>query len=195
MGILSKGCKPDIRSHKSLKLSFTNIRSLCSNFVDCESFLESNSPGILALCETHLDESIDSGNFSVRVSVPLIRKDSATHMHGLAVYVKEGLPSARDLFLENFADSYLCFPLSLLIDLVNSVIIFLSQMTLLRRLTFLLRSQTVIIMVLLFWIYLLLLALLFDAKLSLHWDILIMWLSQFLLTFHQIYNGMPRFIT
>ena len=195
MGILSKGCKPDIRSHNSLKLSFTNIRGLCSNFVDCESFLESNSPGILALCETHLDESIDSGNFTVRVYVPLIRKDSATHMHGLAVYVKEGLPSARDLFLENFADSYLCFPLSLLIDLVNSVIIFLSHTTLLRWLTFLLRSQTVIIMVLLFWIYLFLLALLFDAKLSLHWDILIMWLSQFLLTFHQIYNGMPRFIT
>ena len=35
-------------------------------------------------------------------------------MHGLAVYVKEGLPFARDLSLENFADSYLCFWLSLL---------------------------------------------------------------------------------
>ena len=30
-------------------------------------------------------------------------------MHGLAVYVKEGLPVARDLSLENYADSYLCF--------------------------------------------------------------------------------------
>ena len=40
-----------------------------------------------------------------------------------------------------------------LIDLVNSVIIFLSQMTILRRLTFLLRSHTVILIVLLFWIY------------------------------------------
>ena len=35
-------------------------------------------------------------------------------MHGLAVYVKEGLPFARDLYLENFADSYLCFGLVLL---------------------------------------------------------------------------------
>ena len=35
-------------------------------------------------------------------------------MHGLAVYVKEGLPFARDLSLENFADSYLCFQLALL---------------------------------------------------------------------------------
>ena len=33
----------------SLKLSFTNIRGLRSNFVDCESFLESNSPDILAV--------------------------------------------------------------------------------------------------------------------------------------------------
>ena len=52
MAILSKGCKPDnFEPHNSLKLSFTNIRGLCSNFVECESFLESNSPEVLALCE------------------------------------------------------------------------------------------------------------------------------------------------
>ena len=107
MAILSKACKPDnFESHNSLKLSFTNIRGLRSNFVDCESFLESNSPDILALCETKLDDSIDSGNFSVRgYLLPLIRKDSGSHMHGLAVYVKEGLPFAQDLSLENSADS------------------------------------------------------------------------------------------
>ena len=76
-----------------------------------------------------------------------------------------------------------------LIDLVNSVIIFLSQMTLLRWLTFLLGSQTVILIVLLFWIYLFLLMLVFVLQwFSLHWGILIM-LSQFPLTFHQIHNG------
>ena len=101
-------------SHNSLKLSFTNIRGLRLNFVDCKSFLQSNSPDILALCETNLDDSIDSGNFSVRGYLPLIRKDSSTHMHGLAVYVKEGLPFAQDLSLENSADSYLCFQLALL---------------------------------------------------------------------------------
>ena len=110
MAILSKGCKPDnFESYTPLKLRFTNIWGLCSNFVDCESFLESNFPDILALCETNLDDSIDSGNFSVRGYLPLIRKDSITHMHGLAVYVKEGLPFAQDLSLENSADSYLCF--------------------------------------------------------------------------------------
>ena len=109
-GHISKACKPDnLELHNSLKLSFTNIRGLRLNFVDCESFLESNSSDILALCETNLDDSIDSGNFSVRDYLPLIRKDSSTHMHGLAVYVKEGLPFAPDSSLENPADSYLCF--------------------------------------------------------------------------------------
>ena len=83
-------------------------------FVDCQSFLESNSPDILALCETTLDHSIDSANFSVKSSIPLIQKDSTTHMHGLAVYVKEELPLARDVSLENSEDSYLCFRLALL---------------------------------------------------------------------------------
>ena len=44
MAILSKARKPDnFESHNSLKLSFTNIQDLRSNFVDCESFLKSNS--------------------------------------------------------------------------------------------------------------------------------------------------------
>ena len=115
MAILSKARKPDnFESHNSLKLSFTNIRGLRSNFVDCESFLESNSPDILALCETNLDDSIDSGSFSVRGYLSLIWKDSSTHMHGFTGYVKEGLPFARDLSLENSEDSYLCFRLALL---------------------------------------------------------------------------------
>ena len=106
MTILSKACKPDnFESHNSLKLSFTNIRGLRSNFVDCEFFLESNSPDILVLCETKLDDSNDSGHFFVRGYLPLILKGCSTHMHGLTVYVKEGLPFARDPSLENSADS------------------------------------------------------------------------------------------
>ena len=66
------------------------------------------------MCETNLDDSTDSGNFSVRGYLPLIRKDSTTHMHGLTVCVKEGLPFAQDLSPENSADSYLCFRQALL---------------------------------------------------------------------------------
>ena len=70
--ILSKACKPDnFESHYSLKPRFTNIRGLHSNFGDCESFLESNFSYILALCETNLDDLINSGNFSVKSYLPL----------------------------------------------------------------------------------------------------------------------------
>ena len=95
--ILSKACNSNnFKSHNTLKPSFPNIQGLCSNFVVCKCFLESNCPDILALCETKLDDSIDSGNLSVRGYLPLIQKDSGTHMQGLAVYVKEGLPFAWD---------------------------------------------------------------------------------------------------
>ena len=105
MAISSKACKPDnFQPHNSLKLSFTNIQGFYSNFVECKSFLESNTPDILALCETSFDDSTDSGNFSVRGYPPLIQKDSITHMHRLAIYVR-GLPFARDLSLQNSADS------------------------------------------------------------------------------------------
>ena len=46
----------------------------------------------------------------MKVYVPLIRKDSITRVHGLEVYVKEGLSFAR----ENSSDFYLCFGLALL---------------------------------------------------------------------------------
>ena len=61
-----------------------------------------------------MDDSNDSGNFSVRDYLSLIQKNSITHMHSPAVYVKEGLPFAWDLPLEKSADSYLCFLLVLL---------------------------------------------------------------------------------
>ena len=110
MTILSKACKTyNFESYNSLTLSFTNIRGIRSNNDDCKSFLESNSPDILALCDINLNDSIDSGNFSVRAYLPLIQKDSITHIHGVAVYVREELSFARDLSLENSVDSYLCF--------------------------------------------------------------------------------------
>ena len=68
MAILSKACKPDnFELHNSLKLNFTNIQDLHSNIVDCKSFFESNSPDILALSETNLDDPIDSGNVSEKL--------------------------------------------------------------------------------------------------------------------------------
>ena len=63
-------------------------------------------------------------------------------------------PSANVLSLETLTSIIrTSLPLLVeLIDLVNSVIVFLPQMTLLGWLTFLCGSQTVILIVLLFWI-------------------------------------------
>ena len=183
-----------------------NIWGLRSNFVDCKSFLESNSPNILALCETNLNDSLiltisvwrisskhflffsvtifglsrclqtffarrfeavfktssillpkrllqvvlktswrrledddlqlcledvlkaslKTKNVAVKMSwrplhqeeclidLTLIGKDSNTHMHGLAVYVKGRLPSVRDVSLANSADTYSLFQMALL---------------------------------------------------------------------------------
>ena len=95
----------DVKPIKVLfELSSTNIWGLHSNLVGCESFLESNSADILALLRqiwmTQLSLAI-----SLRGYLLLIQKDYITHVHGLAVYVKEGLPFAQDLSLVN---SYLC---------------------------------------------------------------------------------------
>ena len=60
----------------------------------------------LLLCEINLDDSIDSTNFSVRIHLRLIRKDSVTHLHGLGVCLKEEFPFTGDLFLGNSADSH-----------------------------------------------------------------------------------------
>ena len=130
MAILSKACQPDnFELHNSLKFSFANLWGLCLDFVDCESFLESYYPDILTLYETNLDGSIDSGNFSMRGYLPLIRKDSSTHMHCLAVYMKERLPLgliSRKLcrFLLMFSTVFTSLSVLLLFPLLITFFIF-----------------------------------------------------------------------
>ena len=89
--MITKVCKPgNFESRNSLKLKFINIQGgVLSNFVDYESFLESNSTDILALCEANVEGSIDYKKFSIKDFLPLIRKNSVTDMHDLAVHVKE----------------------------------------------------------------------------------------------------------
>ena len=204
-----------------------------------------NKPG-------RLNWSIDPGNFSVRGYLPLIWKDSSTHMHDLAIYVKEGLPFALSLSLENSADSYLCFTLALLLPVSYFFFLYRSPSSALcmvfdsissnidevlsinpsanfcvfgdfkvnhkdwltysggtdppsklcynfsfsNDLTQMVNFPTGILdcdpKVLLFWISFFLLTLVFFLQwLSLHWGILIMFLSQFPLTFQLIHNRIP----
>ena len=81
-----------------------------------------------------------------------------------------------------------------LLDLVNSAIVFLSQTTLLRWLTFLLGSQTDSQSLALLNLFISSDASICSTMVFLHWEILIMLFSQFPLTFHQIHNGMSHFI-
>ena len=93
-------------SQTSVWHRFTNIQGLCSNFVACEPLLESHSLDILNLCETNLEDPIGFSNFSVRGYLPIVQKDSLTHMLGLTDYGKEGLCFIYSLS-SNSEDSYL----------------------------------------------------------------------------------------
>ena len=109
-----------------------NIRGLHSSFVDHESFLESNSPDIIALCEKNLDDSVDSGTFSVRSCLHLIQRESSTHMHVFAIYMKEGLPFAEDLSRNHlqiltYVFSWLYFTVLLLFPLLITFFVFVNS--------------------------------------------------------------------
>ena len=89
------------------------------------------TPDILARSGTNLDDLIDSGSFYVRGYLPLIQKYSITHMHGLAVYVKDGLPFARDLspedcwYLLMFSTGFLSLSILLLFHLLITFFVFM----------------------------------------------------------------------
>ena len=103
MAILSKRRKPDnFKPHNSVKVSLTNILGLRSNFVECELSLTF----WLYIRKTWMTQLILAISLWGFIFF-LIQEDSITHMHGLVVYVKEGLSLAWDLSLKNLADSYL----------------------------------------------------------------------------------------
>ena len=80
MAILSKYVNQITKSHNSLKLVFTNTGGLGSNFVGFQFSLESDSPNICVVCETNSKDSVVSRNLLCMVHVPLVGKDSVTHM-------------------------------------------------------------------------------------------------------------------
>ena len=185
---------------------YHNFEAFIRIFLAANFFLNQTLLTFL-LCETNLNDSIDSGNFPVRSYLPLIRKDSSNYVwfcslcestsfctglisrklcrflsfrlallqsvsyffflyrspslslrtvfDSISSNIDEVLsinPSANVFFFGDFNTIISTGLPNLveLINLVNSVIIFLSQMTLLRWLSFLLGSQAVILIVLLF---------------------------------------------
>ena len=124
MAILSKRCRPDnFESHNSIKLWFTNTGCQRLNFIECESWIKLSWHS----CSVWDKHSVYSGKFSVRGCPPFIQKDSVTQIHGLAIYLKEGLPFAWNVSLGNSADSQ-CFWLALLHSLAV-LLLFLTLIT------------------------------------------------------------------
>ena len=109
MVILSKALKPDnFECHKFLNVSFTNVWVVRSSFVGCGSFLELNSPNILALYDW-----IDSCNSSV-AGIFVCSKRILLLICMVLWFMWRRVFLVGDLFLENFQDFYLCFDLALL---------------------------------------------------------------------------------
>ena len=76
--------------------------------------LSTKSPDILALCETGLDESISDREFDVPGFSTLVTKHDHLNMHCLGVYIKDGLPCARDTSHEDLNSPFMCFRMALL---------------------------------------------------------------------------------
>ena len=77
MAKISKVHRPNkLHSHKSLKRSFTNIQINHLKFVGCELVLVPTFLNIFALCETNMEDLIDSRNFFVRAYLPLIQSNT-----------------------------------------------------------------------------------------------------------------------
>ena len=98
---------------------YTIIRDLHCNFIGCKSFLESNSPDIVALCETNLNDLFDSSNFCVRCNLPLTWKDSVSNIHGFAFYVREDF-LLHGTYLFFFLYRSLCSALCKVFDAISS---------------------------------------------------------------------------
>ena len=94
-------------SFSDVKLCFTNVRGLRSNYNEVSLFLLNRSPDLLALSETRLDSSVPSCVFTPD-GYTLHRLDKAP-CHGLALYARTSLPLRRLIEFEDRRHEYLAF--------------------------------------------------------------------------------------
>ena len=90
-----------------LRISFSNVRGLRSNYDDINIFLQGKSPDLLALSETRLDPSVSSSDVTPDGYI-FHRMDKAP-CHGLGVYAKTSLPLRRLRSSEDPRHEYLAF--------------------------------------------------------------------------------------
>ena len=116
MAINSKPKPGNQKSPKPLKIAYTNVRGIRSNWNQVEAFAHRSTPDIFALCETNLNPLVSDSDVSLvkygYLPVEKYRKDSSINMHGLIIYVRDNLPITRDESLE--CPGSMCLRLSLL---------------------------------------------------------------------------------
>lgn len=76
---------------KGLKVAHLNICSLRNKITDIEELLTSNSVHILAISETHLDETFSNAAMSIS-GFNMYRRDRNCHGGGVAFYVQDHIP-------------------------------------------------------------------------------------------------------
>lgn len=96
-----------VKPKTPLKICFSNVRGLRSNYDQVSLFLQGKSPDLLALSETKLDPSVSSSDVTP-VGYTLHRLDRAP-CHGLVVYAKTSLPLRRLCAAEDSRHDYLAF--------------------------------------------------------------------------------------
>ena len=103
----SKRCQAAKLTTPHLKVSFTNIRGLRTNYDQVSHFLQSKSPDLLAVSETRLDSGVSSSDFTPS-GYTFHRLDKAP-CHGLALFAKTSLPLRRLKDSEDSRHEYLAF--------------------------------------------------------------------------------------
>ena len=79
-------------SSASLRILYTNCRSLTSNLDSLRAYTTMNNPDIIAICESWLDDSISD----LEIFIPnyyVIRRDRSRKGGGILLYIKDNIPT------------------------------------------------------------------------------------------------------
>lgn len=112
--MLSKINKPDNFESHNPRPKLLLLEVFAQIFVHFNSFLGSNSPNILALCETNFKTKLTLAISLLRNCLYVFVKNSVGRKHGLTVYVKEGLPFTPLLVTPHLKSQTICFEPALL---------------------------------------------------------------------------------
>ena len=88
--------QPQLPTPPHLTFLNLNCRSLLPKLDDLRVFAEAQSPDVITLCETWLDDSIKNDEVAIEGYV-LVRRDRNRHGGGIGVYIRESLSFSQTL--------------------------------------------------------------------------------------------------